>query len=68
MYELHGRSGFTMEGVAPLSYTTITAWARLTRRSPEPWEVDVLLELDGILCSEPAKIRARQRKKSEPVA
>lgn len=30
----------------PLSYTEIEAWARLTRRSPERWEIDALFRLD----------------------
>lgn len=64
-YELHGRSGFTMDGAAPLSYETITHWAKWTRRHPEPWEIDVLLDLDATLRSEPARIREQQRKKRE---
>lgn len=45
--ELYGRSGFTMDGLAPLTYTTIADWARLTGREPEPFEVEALLTLDA---------------------
>jgi len=30
----------------PLSYTEIEAWARLTQRRPERWEIDALFRLD----------------------
>lgn len=66
-YELHGRSGYTGMGeVAPLTYATIAHWARLTRRSPEPWEIDFLLEADAIMISEPAAIRAKRQAQQQP--
>jgi hypothetical protein len=43
---LFGRSGIGMEGVAPLTFTTIESWARLTDRNLEPHEVEALLEID----------------------
>jgi hypothetical protein len=45
---LHGRSGITMEGVAPLSWTTLQAWADLTGVRPTPDEVTALLFLDDV--------------------
>lgn len=44
--ELHGRSGATMDGLAPLSFSTIAHWAQLTHREPLPHEVDALILLD----------------------
>lgn len=49
LHELHGRSGVGMNGLAPLSHSTIDAWARLKRLTIEPHEVDALLWLDGIM-------------------
>lgn len=49
LYELHGRSGVGMNGFAPLSYATIAYWADLTGQIVEPFEVEALLMLDGIL-------------------
>lgn len=37
-----------MNGVDPLTYPTIDAWARLTDRSPLPDEVEALLDLDAV--------------------
>lgn len=34
--------------VSPISYTELDAWARLTGRTPQPWEVEWLCELDAI--------------------
>lgn len=48
-YELRGRSGVGMEGVAPLTYLTISAWAELTDRQIEPHEVTALLAMDAAL-------------------
>lgn len=50
-YALHGRSGVGMAGVAPLGYTTIEAWSRLTGTQLEPYEVNALIALDAVLCS-----------------
>lgn len=38
-----------MDGLAPLSYTTIADWARLTGRRPLPHEVQALLQLDLVM-------------------
>lgn len=40
-----------MNGIDPLTYLTIDAWARLTDRAPLPDEVDALLQLDAITSS-----------------
>lgn len=50
-HELHGRSGFGSVGVVPLTYPVIESWARLTRRTVQPWDVDALLALDAVLCA-----------------
>lgn len=47
--ELHGRSGATMSGLAPLSYETIAHWSTLTGRNPDPLEVRALIDLDSVL-------------------
>lgn len=52
LWEWHGELARTrsagMNGVDPLSYPTIDAWARLTERAPLPDEVDALLRLDAV--------------------
>ena len=45
--QLYGRSGMSMAGLLPLSYTTIAAWAELTEQWPTPREVRALIQLDG---------------------
>lgn len=55
LYELYGRSGATMDGVAPLAWSTVTHWAKWTGRRPEAWEIEVLVDLDGILRAGPTK-------------
>lgn len=32
----------------PISYTEIYHWAMLTNVHPQPWEIDVLVEIDSI--------------------
>lgn len=49
MNEVTGRSGVGMEGIAPLSYQTIESWAKLTGRSPLPYEIHALMKLDRII-------------------
>lgn len=46
--ELHGRSGVDMNGLLPLTYATLSAWAALRGRRLQPHEVDALLVLDAI--------------------
>ena len=36
------------QGLSPLTYAEIQAWASLTGRSPEPWEVWVLKRMDSL--------------------
>ena len=48
-YTLHGRSGISEVGVAPLSYAEVDAWARRTRTDIEPWEVEALMAIDAAL-------------------
>jgi len=45
---LHGARSFGPNGPNPIGYAEIAAWARLTRRAPQAWEVDLLRELDGV--------------------
>lgn len=45
--ELVGRSGVGMSGFAPLSWSELQAWARLTDRTPSPEECDALMALDA---------------------
>jgi len=53
LYELHGRSGVGMNGLAPLSYATIAAWSALTGNVPNTLEVRALFVLDASLLSPP---------------
>lgn len=46
--ELYGRSGATMDGLAPLSWPSIESWARMTRRSPLYHEIMALMLMDSI--------------------
>ncbi len=55
-HELYGRSGVTMDGLAPLSFATVDSWARLTDRAPLPHEVDALLVLDGVRRHPPTEV------------
>jgi hypothetical protein len=49
LYKLHGHSGGTGMGPAPLSYGTIADFARLCDVDIDPSEVDWLMMADGIL-------------------
>lgn len=44
--EVHGRSGVGMNGLAPLTYSTIAHWMRLRDHRLLPHEVDALIMLD----------------------
>lgn len=46
---LHGRSGISEAGIAPLSYIEVDAFARRTRTDIEPYEVDALMALDAAM-------------------
>jgi len=48
-YELSGRSGIGLAGIAPLSYPVVEAWARLSDVRLEPHEVRALVMLDDAL-------------------
>lgn len=52
-----GSSGF---GANPIAFVEIDAWARLTMRSPTPWDVRVLKQLDI------AYLNAQARKPTKP--
>jgi hypothetical protein len=44
--ELDSARGSNGWGLNPVGYAEIEAWARLTRRSPAPWEIEILRALD----------------------
>lgn len=46
---LCGRSGVGMDGYAPLSYSTVAAWADLMGIAVEPQEVEGLMMLDAVI-------------------
>ena len=48
-YALCGRSGASMAGIAPLSYSTVAEWARLMNIDPSPLEIQGLMILDGVM-------------------
>jgi hypothetical protein len=60
---LHGRSGFSEFGVAPLSYATVEAWSRLMDVRVDPHEVEALMALDAVMChpgeNEPSEDKPR---------
>lgn len=43
---LHRGRGHGINGPCPLSYQDILAWTQVTRRSLEPWEVEVVMAVD----------------------
>ena len=45
--ELHNARGEGMNGIAPITYRDLDAWARVTGRAPEPFEFDLLLTMDA---------------------
>ncbi len=47
--ELVGRSGEGMNGAAALTWNTLDAWARRTRRNPTPAECAALMDLDRVI-------------------
>lgn len=49
LYRLHGKSGVSMNGAVPLTYSTLLDFMRLTDTALDPWEVDLLMEADVIL-------------------
>lgn len=49
LYRLHGKSGMGMNGVQPLTYSTIADFMHVTDTPLDAWEVDVLLEADLVL-------------------
>lgn len=46
--ELRRGLGEGLNGIAPLSWVTLDAWARRTDRDPEPHEADALFSLDAV--------------------
>lgn len=44
--ELHTARGGSGFGPSPISFCEIDAWARLTGRLPEAWEVQVIKDID----------------------
>ena len=60
-YALCGRSGASMEGLAPLAYETIEAWSRLMDLDVTPLEVRALIALDAVIRKpEPDGLEERQ--------
>jgi hypothetical protein len=63
--EMCGRSGVSDGGYAPLSYTTIADWSRLTRQPVSHLEVEALIAIDAAMRTpdlpmeaEPEKVQA----------
>lgn len=49
LYEVHGRSGVGMNGLAPLTWTTLRHWREETGTTVRPDEARALMRLDAIL-------------------
>lgn len=47
--QLHGRSGATMDALAPLSYPALQAWAGLADVRLAPHEMAALIALDDVM-------------------
>jgi hypothetical protein len=56
--ELARTRNYNMNGPEPLTYPAVDAWARLTGREPEPYEVDALFRLD-VVTRHPDSLKAR---------
>ncbi len=48
-HQLLGRSGIGMNGIAPLTYSTIGEWSRLTATPVHPHEVEALIVIDAVM-------------------
>jgi len=46
--ELQRGRQYGMSGALPLSYSDMKAWAELTGKQPQHWEIDVLKQIDII--------------------
>lgn len=55
LYQMHGRSGVGMSGLAPLSYDTIARWCELHETRLSSLEVNALVMLDSVLLSAQAE-------------
>lgn len=60
---LHGRSGLGMAGIAPLTYSTIAEWARLTGNEPDALEIEALMSLDAAMMT---RSESAEKKASGP--
>lgn len=49
-------------GAEALRWSEIDAWARMTKRNPEPWEIDVVVAIDSAFL----EFMAEKRKNSRP--
>lgn len=55
--ELHIARRWGQSGPVPISYVDLDAWARMTRRSPEPEEVQALFWLTRTMAHPPPEKR-----------
>ena len=53
LLELDGARDVGMNGLKPFTYPMIESWARLTVRSPEPYEVAALMHLGRVFLYPP---------------
>lgn len=61
IYMLHGRSGATMSGIAPLSYATVDGWIKLMDiQDVEPYHVEALMILDAAMLADPEKVEKEE--------
>lgn len=69
-FQLYGRSGIGMEGVAPLSYATVSHWSELTDTPLEPYEVEALMRVDAAIRNpeEPEQVQEVEPVVAESIA
>jgi len=60
LYSLHGRSGSTGTGLAPLSHTLLYHYQQNMGVVLLPWEQEELIDCDMILLSKPQRKDARR--------
>lgn len=53
--ELQRGRQYGMSGALPLSYSDIKAWAELTGKMPQCWEIDVIKQIDILYINESLK-------------
>jgi hypothetical protein len=63
---LVGRSGMTMGGLLPLSYSELKSFSDMTGWKPDPEEVEALMILDSILRNPDTEVKVEKKEEPKP--